>query len=144
MREPHLNTNEPTIDWQIFAPAFGVVVALSLSLIVFPIGAADFTQSATDWVTHNFGWLYMIMALGAPDGRAHPHLGNVAHAVGRVHGKVFLGLHSPLVRSLEKPIVAGGDGLVDGWLGEELTSQFFAGKLVGCKNTCFKSWTSLR
>ena len=65
MREPHLNTNEPAIDWQIFAPAFGVVVALSLRLIFFPIGAADFTQSATDWVTHNFGWLYMIMALGA-------------------------------------------------------------------------------
>ena len=60
-----MNANEPAIDWQIFTPAFGVVALLSLSLIIYPVGAADFTQSATDWVTHNFGWLYMITALGA-------------------------------------------------------------------------------
>ena len=63
--ELNLDTNAPAIDWQIFLPAFGVVTALSLSLIFFPVGAANFTQSATDWVTHNFGWLYMITALGA-------------------------------------------------------------------------------
>ena len=60
-----MNANEPAIDWQIFTPAFGVVALLSLSLIIYPVGAADFTQFATDWVTHNFGWLYMITALGA-------------------------------------------------------------------------------
>jgi len=63
--ELNLNTSEPAIDWQIFVPAFGIVTALSLGLIFFPAGASDFTESLTDWVTHNFGWLYMITALGA-------------------------------------------------------------------------------
>ena len=54
----------PGADWQIFVPAFGIVALLSLSLILNPEGASAFTQTAMDYVTHHFGWLYMIVALG--------------------------------------------------------------------------------
>ena len=60
-----MSTSEemPGVDWQIFVPAFGVVALLSLSLIFNPEGASAFTQMAMDYVTHHFGWLYMIVAL---------------------------------------------------------------------------------
>lgn len=54
----------PAIDWSVFVPAFGAVAVLSLSLVIYPEQASGLTQSAMNYVTHHFGWLYMIVTLG--------------------------------------------------------------------------------
>ena len=72
----------------------------------------------------------MVVALGAAHGGSHPDLRNIADPVRGVHGIVFLRLDSAFVGGLEQAVVARGDELAGGRLGEQVSSELFAGELI--------------
>ncbi|MFM1944909.1 MAG: hypothetical protein RI897_3891 [Verrucomicrobiota bacterium] len=81
-------------------------------------------------VTERVGVVFMVVALGAADGGAHPDGGEVTDAVGGVDGDVFPGLESAFVGGLEEAVIAGGDFLGGGGIGEEVAGELFTGELV--------------
>ena len=68
----------------------------------------------------------MVVAFGAPEGRAEPGGGDGADAFGTVLGQVFLGLGTALAGHHVQAVVAGGDLLLLGRAGEEVARQLLA------------------
>ncbi len=57
-------------------------------------------------VTESVGVVFMVVALGAADGGAHPDGGEVTDAVGGIDGDVFFGLEAAFVGGLEEAVIA--------------------------------------
>ena len=76
------------------------------------------------------GVKFMVVALGAAEGTAKESGGDGADAFGPVLGEVFLGLGTAFAGHHVEAVVAGGDELIGGGVGEEVAGELFAGELV--------------
>ena len=59
--------------------------------------------------------VFVIVALGAAHGGAHPHVGKIAHTVGGVNRQILFFLNPSFVRRLQQAVISGGDLLLDRW-----------------------------
>ena len=51
---------QPVLDRKVFFTSISAVVTVSLLMIVFPVGAANAVQSAMEFITEQFGWLFLL------------------------------------------------------------------------------------
>ncbi|MFT5211849.1 MAG: BCCT family betaine/carnitine transporter [Flavobacterium sp.] len=67
MDESHQSTvhPEPQVDWQVFTTSLLLIVVISVGLIVSPEKGAEMAANAMGFVTSHFGWLYLILGVGA-------------------------------------------------------------------------------
>ena len=73
---------------------------------------------------------FVVVAFGAAEGAAKESGGNRADAFGSVFGEVFLGLSTAFAGHHVEAVVACGDELLGGGVGEEVAGELFAGELV--------------
>ncbi len=74
--------------------------------------------------------VFVVVTLGATDGRPHPDRRDVAHPVRGVNGKVLLALNPTFMRSLQQTVVTRGHQLLIGWILEQVATQLFPGELI--------------
>ena len=73
---------------------------------------------------------FVVVALGATEGAAKESGGDRTNAFGSVFGEVFFGLSTAFAGHHVEAVVAGGDELLGGGVGEEVAGELFAGELV--------------
>ena len=76
-------------------------------------------------ILHREGIVLVIVALAAGHRRAEPRRGRVAHAVGRILGRILLGLGPAFLGRLQQAIIARGDLLLAGRAGQQVAGQLF-------------------
>ena len=72
----------------------------------------------------------VVVAFGTPHRCAHPHFGDIAHAVGHILGHVLLGLSTALFCGLQKTVVAGGDLVLVRRIRQQIAGELFNRELV--------------
>jgi len=50
----------PVLDRKVFFTSIGTVIAVSLLMILFPVGSAGIVQAAMTFITERFGWMYLL------------------------------------------------------------------------------------
>lgn len=58
-------SDSPALDRWLLVPTLGVAVLVSALLIGYPERAVVVTRGAMDWVTAQFGWLFLVTGLGS-------------------------------------------------------------------------------
>ena len=74
-------------------------------------------------ILHREGIVLVVVALAAGHRRAEPGRGRVAHAVGRILGRILLGLGPALLGRLQQAVIARGDLLLAGRAGQQVAGQ---------------------
>ena len=76
------------------------------------------------------GVVFVVVALGAGDGHTEPCDAGGGDAVDDVEVEVFLFDETALVAGHDIAVESGGDFLVDGAVGDEVTGELFGGELI--------------
>ena len=95
--------------------AVRVVVEEGVKLVVFPVG---------DRI------IFMAVALGAFNAEAKKHIAGGFNAVDHVFNPVFFDDQAALVSSAVVAIEAGGDFLIIGRIGDEISRELFGGEIL--------------
>ncbi|GEL78549.1 BCCT family transporter [Tenuibacillus multivorans] len=56
--------NRKFIDWPTFIAAFILLLAVVIPLVIYPEAGTEFVNKLNDFVSGNFGFLYLVMGLG--------------------------------------------------------------------------------